>query len=329
MVITLILSIQYLRAIAAMMVVFFHILAKLESSSLHDNFFYVGAAGVDLFFVISGYIMVYITEKKETSPSYFILSRFERIYPIYLLFTLIALCIYIINPSLINSSGETSIVMSFFYIPLENKLMLVQVGWTLIYEMFFYVLFFISMIINYKNRITICILIIIAFNIIFYNSKNYQLNFLSNQIIIEFALGMLSYFIVKVIKNKYISLFFIFFGISFLIINNKYNVDRLVDYGIPMLSLFLGVVSIDVNKKNSNYNFKVLKLIGDSSYSIYLIHLFTIGVSLLILKNITFNIYFFILFSFLLSVCSGIIFHIIVEKRIINFFRKVNKKLNL
>ncbi|EPL6464468.1 acyltransferase family protein, partial [Proteus mirabilis] len=168
-----------------------------------------------------------------------------------------------------------------------------------------------------------------AFNIIFYNSKNYQLNFLSNQIIIEFALGMLSYFIVKVIKNKYISLFFIFFGISFLIINNKYNVDRLVDYGIPMLSLFLGVVSIDVNKKNSNYNFKVLKLIGDSSYSIYLIHLFTIGVSLLILKNITFNIYFFILFSFLLSVCSGIIFHIIVEKRIINFFRKVNKKLNL
>lgn len=120
-----------------MMVVFLHTMAKSENSGMYDNFFHVGSSGVDLFFIISGYIIVYITENRKPSPRYFIVSRVERVYPTYLIVTLAALCVYIVAPSMINASGDTSLIMSFFYIPIEDHLMLVQVGWTLIYEMFF------------------------------------------------------------------------------------------------------------------------------------------------------------------------------------------------
>uniref|UniRef100_UPI003BA8F921 acyltransferase family protein n=1 Tax=Rosenbergiella collisarenosi TaxID=1544695 RepID=UPI003BA8F921 len=73
-------SIQYLRLIACLMVVILHISLKNHLSNGND-FLYFGASGVDIFFIISGYIMCHINSKKPTTPIKFIKDRILRIYP--------------------------------------------------------------------------------------------------------------------------------------------------------------------------------------------------------------------------------------------------------
>lgn len=82
-----ILGIHYLRGIAALMVVFYHLRTTLNhvyaQSDLGDIMFSYGAFGVDLFFVISGYIICYSTEKKERYMRIkYIVRRVFRIYPL-------------------------------------------------------------------------------------------------------------------------------------------------------------------------------------------------------------------------------------------------------
>ena len=80
-------SIEYLRAFAALSVVIFHIEEYLNSSNLIEikhNFFSWGAIGVQIFFVLSGFIIPFSIYRKERKPSSFIYSRFIRIYPTYL-----------------------------------------------------------------------------------------------------------------------------------------------------------------------------------------------------------------------------------------------------
>jgi peptidoglycan/LPS O-acetylase OafA/YrhL len=74
-------ALQYLRGFAALIVVFFHsgvyqaLLRKSDINTLN-----IGAIGVDIFFVLSGFIIMYVTEHKET-PLRFITKRALRILP--------------------------------------------------------------------------------------------------------------------------------------------------------------------------------------------------------------------------------------------------------
>lgn len=79
-------SIQYLRAIAALYVVLLHTSDKLE---LQNSFTNIGVSGVDLFFIISGFIITYIEVNNNTSDwKEFILKRFIRIIPLYWILTI-------------------------------------------------------------------------------------------------------------------------------------------------------------------------------------------------------------------------------------------------
>ena len=138
------LSIQYLRALAALGVVIFH-------ASPADNPFMVGNAGVDIFFVISGFIMWSITEERPTSPAAFIRDRLIRIAPLYwLLTTLLVVGVLVRSKLFPNLKIDLPFVVgSYLFVPMRPPgstgadpiwPVLVQ-GWTLNYEMFFYVLF--------------------------------------------------------------------------------------------------------------------------------------------------------------------------------------------
>ncbi|HEG2001851.1 TPA: acyltransferase family protein [Enterobacter asburiae] len=74
-----ILSIHYLRGIAALLVVLFHFRDKLNNvytqKDLGDLLFGGGLAGVDLFFLISGFIIVYSTKKKEINNILFFFCK--------------------------------------------------------------------------------------------------------------------------------------------------------------------------------------------------------------------------------------------------------------
>ncbi|MCW1512823.1 acyltransferase family protein, partial [Acinetobacter baumannii] len=84
-------NIQALRAFAALNVVFYHIIGASISYDLPtSSFLFIkewGQNGVDIFFVISGFIMVFIQEKNRKSSFEFIKNRVERIVPVYWLLT--------------------------------------------------------------------------------------------------------------------------------------------------------------------------------------------------------------------------------------------------
>ncbi|MDM9648175.1 acyltransferase [Rhizobium sp. S163] len=133
-------GIQYLRAFAALAVVVFH---AAEKSGEH---FAIGAAGVDVFFVISGFIMWVISERRPMTPQGFLLDRLRRIAPSYWLVTaiMIAGAVAGLFPNLQLTTSH--ILASLFFIPAHSPStgdiwpVLVQ-GWTLNFEIFFYVLF--------------------------------------------------------------------------------------------------------------------------------------------------------------------------------------------
>lgn len=278
-------SIQYLRAVAALMVVCTHITYKLNTNSLSFvGSFDVGAYGVDLFFVISGFIMTNTIVNKPNRPVKFLMARFKRIFPLYWLLTLVSLCIYLYNPSLINSSGgTTNLIASFTLMPTNDKL-LINNGWTLTYEFIFYFIF--SFCMFFRNPVLICSLIIpflFILGVAFTEGNAYWLHFTS-PLLLEFGLGIIAYvFVVKFKFFRKISLLLIFISLTLLFIqcfSGTYNNDfeRVIYGGLPMFLLLLGCVSLEgditIELKNK---LTPLYDVGMSSYSLYLLHPFVLS----------------------------------------------------
>ena len=153
--------IQVLRGVAAYLVLFYHIRSMevaqakaLQSGDLplFDGVFRNGYAGVDLFFVISGFIMVYVTFHQPpslTSLKDFVIARVSRIYPVWWLFaTLIAIYFFVAHGAPWDAgalaekgnSGFNHLVRSYLLLPQANFPVLGP-GWTLVHEMYFYVAF--------------------------------------------------------------------------------------------------------------------------------------------------------------------------------------------
>ena len=162
-------SVQMLRALAALLVVGFHIRAvqadtvadltgeprALAASPILEN----GYAGVDLFFVISGFIMVLVTGSGQRGPGasgIFLLSRSVRIYPIWWLFAGAMTAYMLVTYGAVNSgdggwadlAGATSVpeylAKSFLLLPQDGYPVL-GVGWTLVHEMYFYAMFAVTL----------------------------------------------------------------------------------------------------------------------------------------------------------------------------------------
>ena len=131
-------NIQALRGIAVLSVVFFHLLTIEQkyggSRTILPDLFQFGLFGVDLFFVISGFVMVTVTRGKFQIPRQalrFIYHRVARIYPTYWVYSILVLIVFLLQPSWVNNSlgNQVDILSSFLLFPSRN-LPLVMVGWS-------------------------------------------------------------------------------------------------------------------------------------------------------------------------------------------------------
>lgn len=147
-------NLQALRAFAALNVVLFYIIGVANNYGYSVNALEVlsewGSNGVDLFFVISGFIMVNIQNIKNKSPVSFIYDRLIRIAPTYWMLTLMFVLLAFITPSKLMVSQNPTIFeilqsLSFTSQLLSNKYPVLYVGWTIEIEMLFYVIFAISL----------------------------------------------------------------------------------------------------------------------------------------------------------------------------------------
>ena len=152
--ITMLVNIQFLRFVAAMLVVLYHSSAHLKSTGLEQGFLFdtfeaVGFAGVDVFFVISGYIMAYTTTSAQGLDSAigFFKRRVARIYSGYWPFYLLAIAVF----AWVGGSYLDDVAFWHSFILWPGGKPLIAVSWTLIYEMFFYILFTLLIIFTSKK----------------------------------------------------------------------------------------------------------------------------------------------------------------------------------
>lgn len=286
------LSVQYLRGLAALFVVISHTNHKIyQIDGTKPDWFSIGAAGVDLFFMISGFIMCHVTEGRTINPISFLTARVKRIIPLYWALTLLAMLIYIIRPDLVNSSGgETTILHSFTLLPVGEKF-LIQNGWTLSFEFLFYLIFSIALFTS-QNRLRIAsliILILVALGL-FFDQHHPFFIFTTNTILLEFTMGIFSYwYLRKYPPNTATCIALLSIGISLLFLANQFGIlsNRVVSWGLPFLLVFIGTVGLEnpIKNKSSNLVFRFFKFTGDASYSLYLIHPFALAAAAYILKN--------------------------------------------
>jgi peptidoglycan/LPS O-acetylase OafA/YrhL len=194
------------RGIASILVVLHH--ATLDAPSFYQyqpfqNFFYFGMAGVDFFFVLSGFIIYYIhseDNRRFSNIKIYILKRVIRVYPLFLLISFILLLSYIYLESSsqrTNLSNLSFLVNSFLLLPSSTPPLL-TVSWTLVHEMFFYMLFIIIII---NKRVGLYLLLLWGLIVLFLNLNYFQLDFpisfYFNIHNIEFILGVSIAFILK------------------------------------------------------------------------------------------------------------------------------------
>ena len=276
-------SIQALRGIAALFVVVSHL-----------AFVGVGAFGVDIFFCISGFIMMYVTEK---DTKHFLVKRLIRIVPLYYLITVFTFVLLLIFPTMfMTTTADVSyLVKSFLFIPYEIGDVIqpiVRVGWTINYEMFFYVLFFISMKISQKYRAVICSIVLVILAVVgeIVAVPTTILKFYCDELLIEFVFGMLSFYLCKKIfsalKDKNSGKYRIVLGafcavaiaVCFWLLifeGNNFPIThfyRLLNWGVPAFVIFVAVFTLGCMVKIP----KCLSYLGDISFSVYLLHYYPI-----------------------------------------------------
>ncbi|KYP96028.1 acyltransferase [bacteria symbiont BFo2 of Frankliniella occidentalis] len=331
-----IVTIQWLRGLAALSVVVQHTAFKSHQYNYNIlNGYNIGSFGVDLFFIISGFIMCHATNAK-TKPTEFLRKRLIRIFPLYWVLSLVALVIYIINPSLVNSSGgHTDIISSMFLLPTKDKL-LIQNGWSLSFELFFYLIILTSLLTFRKNLflLTNSLIFTLVLAGLLCHPKNEYLNFATNTLLIEFSMGSIAYYLYNKIKTThwFISFTLLTIGITALVYQQsnagifdlKY---RFLYAGVPMLLVLISLVLYEKNTRMVKLS--LLEKIGFSSYSLYLSHAFVLSPSAKIISKITTNPYIFSCTLVFLSVIIGIICYKFIEiplnKSVLKFTQKHQK----
>lgn len=288
-------NIQGLRGIAVLLVLFSHLFRieeKYGGNSILPEFVLGGISGVDLFFVISGFIMVAVTTgKKRGSESAltFIYQRASRIYPLYWVYTTLVLMVFLINRSWVNGGMEVDLLSSYLLLP-QDSAPLLNVGWTLVHEMYFYIVFFLVLFL--PERFVGGYLLIWAIGILllnlFFDFSSPFLKLVLNPLTYEFiGGGLLALFFRGAwgwMSSK-ILILTSFFLILLMLLGNEVFTEhygeqphgwwRLLVFGVPSLAIVFLLVKAGEN------GFRLprwLISVGDASYSIYLSHVLVLSV---------------------------------------------------
>lgn len=330
-----IISIQYMRAIAAILVVINHVEGKARAYSTDIiSGFDVGRAGVDLFFIISGYIMCYVTFNKRVEVFSFIKARFVRIVPLYWVLTTIALIASFIRPDLVNSTTalKVSILDSYFLWP-GSSYYLIENGWTLSYEFYFYFIFSLGLFFSSTLKYWLPSIILfssVLLGVLYQFIGDYS-QFLTDSMLLEFVYGIIVFSLHQKIKfNTYISVLLLFFAISLLVyenLNGVFTDIRAVNFGIPFLIFFIAMLSLEetLQRFRNNTFSRIIGCIGDSSYSLYLIHPFALVASSVVLSKLGMAHY-GLLFVFVLTTASislGYLCYVFLEKSLTKYVKNL------
>jgi exopolysaccharide production protein ExoZ len=289
-------NVQGLRAIAAVLVVFVHLSGSHGFTA--ENFggvnplgflYGFGNAGVDLFFAISGFIMIVTTSRLEHTPrnaGIFLLKRAARIYPTYILVTVGILLARQVIPGFGGNGESPDVLASLLLLP-QDSMPVLFVGWTLVYEMYFYLWFTASILAPKTWQMPIMLawgLLTVALALTV-QTDNPFLALAAGPLNLEFLFGVI---VGKLALSGRLALppAFIAVGAAWVLAtyfvflqpgDNLPNTwTRVLFVGIPMALVLYGFVGIESRGRvlpDWINNF------GDSSYALYLTHVLALKVA--------------------------------------------------
>jgi exopolysaccharide production protein ExoZ len=295
------LSIQYLRAIAALMVAYFHACGQIPLFTSYFRKDMLGldslASGVDIFFVISGFIMM--VTSRTTPPGEFAVRRIIRVVPLYWILTSLLAVLALAFPSLFRTTvvNFEFYAKSMLFTPYANPghakdlVPLLVPGWSLNFEMFFYAIFALVLFAPQRRRLAINGIVFVVLVLTAFFSRKIgvrsELLFYGDIRIFEFWLGMLiaHFFLHRELKFPlwvpWVIIAGGFAAIVFPIVPQAFvagaDARTLIANMLPAAAIVFGAVALEQSKKVGAH--AVLMFLGNASYSLYLSHIFSLGVA--------------------------------------------------
>ena len=295
-------NIQFLRFAAALLVVFYHASKHVSATGVDQGLLFaaseaVGFAGVDVLFVISGFIMFYTTRVVTGfKPAVgFLKRRLARIYSGYWPFFFLAMVIFWwARP---EHFQDSRLLTSFMLWPQSLNHVLVDVSWTLSYELYFYLLFSLLVFIGVPVRRWLVVVLLGIFAVVGayrywilgdYSPENlynhsFAYQFLSSPFLLEFFAGAVLASVVKTGSKRsgWTALLLGIAGFALAgwvnlyiyqgnIEQGYYELPRVLLFGIPSLLIVLGLVHLENNGLITPRRFSLST--GGASYALYLSH---------------------------------------------------------
>lgn len=315
------LSIQYLRAVAALMVLAYHACRWTWPQMA------IGAAGVDVFFVISGFILWTIAHVRPIGPGRFLAHRAARVVPLYWVLTLGVATAALAAPAYFHDAKPTvgHVLLSLGFVPHLNErgepFPLISAGWSLNYEAIFYLIFAAALLAPQRRRFTALAAGLIALpvlGVVFH--QLYYLGF--NLMFLQFlaGAGLAKLRLAGNLPGRRMGWALVGLGAAGFVVLSYLDLFesllRPIQWGVPAFALVAGLVMVEDDGGLPRIGW--LKRLGDASYSIYLTHVVFTGVLTHFINSGTLA---YVAVAVAGSLALGLACHYLLEKPLIALFR--------
>jgi peptidoglycan/LPS O-acetylase OafA/YrhL len=321
--------------------------------SFQQKFYFLkdfGGIGVDVFFTISGFIISYVANnyKGLSEGIGFLKKRFYRINPVYYFASITQLILF----NFTNYPWSWSDIIKgcrdmIFMIPVLNSqttlMPILGIGWTLSFEWWFYLLFFLLVLFKVNNKVLWFFLVLPLLVVIRYifHVQDFRLVFITNPIMLEFLSGIAIYWLYYHVKlSNWIASLLILLGVAAYLYNifigygdifnisvifsGSLSMQRVLLWGVPSACIVAGCVFYEKNGILSHlWNNQFVLLIGNASYSIYLIHipiLYSMD-PIFSKRGFIFHPDLCVWLRMLVAIGGGILFYRIIEQPLLAYFR--------
>jgi len=335
-------NIQYLRGLAALLVVVFHASA-IAKGRWGLPFFYLGECGVDVFFVISGLVMAMTARHLSgwSGARSFFVKRIIRVAPLYWLFTLFKVGLFLVAPSVFGSFTLDwgNAIAAFFFIPWNEMYPPLQVGWTLNFEMFFYVAIGLVMIMRLSmlKWTPVVLVLMAAASLVKQPSWPVCLQFWADPIIIEFAFGLFIGAHAQKISTLPTRWAWSVLSICLVLAIWAATVEtsavewRVLLYGIPAAMIVAACIILEKDFRSKKW--QTAGMLGDTSYSLYLSHPFVLPVVALLVSRLPLSRpvagYLYYVLALLACVAAAYMVHKLIELPLTRYLNSRHRRTNV
>lgn len=293
-------TVQYVRGACAMAVVLWHGLSQLLRFQPHLTYPGWGAIAVDIFFVISGFVMWHMMMMQPVSFGEYCRKRFVRAIPFYWAMTSFVVAVMLLAPRLLSTSrfDFAHVVASYFFVPWLHPVLrgefapVIIPGWTLDFEIAFYLVLGFGLFVPLRWRALAVVAAILAAAlspaVIAIHSP--ILVFYTQPLIVNFASGILLGWLVwngfRLPAAAALALIAVALGSIVLMPSPSHFVPELggyrfmlaqaLEYCGPALAIVGGAVFLDAARTRAT-PWRLPALIGDAAYSIYIVQVFVLA----------------------------------------------------